>query len=254
MTIKTRVNIGFLSVRLAFGRANQGQEFEDGNTFDEYTKVFAGERESYLIIEEKNAASPYVRRFGDRKRSKNSHQPTQIRTLIRTMYLDVSCKLYYRFLQEHSTSFFHIISENVAHKRESSPFQPFIDDPTSSPSDLLIDQHLLAVFVASFQNDIQGNYIPETHAYPPINTSILKVPPKLRDWRKSNTTINTIALHEPPPHQTTIVSPLLQTTTNAVSSDEEIDVGTFEYDGNALSVKVEYGLSHISILEAVMKE
>ena len=195
-----------------------------------------------------------MRRFGDRKRSKNWHQPTQISTLIRTMYLDVSCKLYYGFLQEYSTSFFRIISANVAHKKESSPFQSFIDDPTSSPSDLLIDQYLLVVFVAFFQNDIQGKYIPETHAYPPTNSSMLKVPPKLRDWRKSNTTTNTITLHQPPPHKTTIVSPHLQDTTTAVVSEEEIDVVTFEHDGNAVSVMVEDDLSHISTLEAVMKE
>ena len=71
--IKTRVNNGVLSVRLAFGRTRQGQEFEDGNAFDEYTKIFAGESESLLFSKEKNTASPYVRRFEDKKRSKNWH-------------------------------------------------------------------------------------------------------------------------------------------------------------------------------------
>ena len=71
MVVKARVNNGVLFIRLEFGRAKQGREFVDMAEFDDYTKIFAGESESLLFSTDKNAASPYVRMFGDKKRSKN---------------------------------------------------------------------------------------------------------------------------------------------------------------------------------------
>ena len=76
MTVKARVNNGVLSIRLAFGRAKQGQQFADNDAFNDYTHIFEGESESLLFSKDKNACSPYVRRFGNKKRSKNWSQPT----------------------------------------------------------------------------------------------------------------------------------------------------------------------------------
>lgn len=184
MTVKARVNNSVLSIRFTFDRANQEQQFADIHAFNDYINIFEGENESLLFSKDKNACPPYVMRFGNKKRSKNWSKPTQIATLIRTMYLAADCKLYYGFLREHSNSFFQIILANVAHLKESSPFKPFIDDPTYIPSDIIINKRPLSVFVASFQNYIQGNYIPETYKYPPINKTMLKGPPPLREWKK----------------------------------------------------------------------
>jgi len=71
MGMSTKVKNGVLSIRLAFGRTKQGQAFMDMDTFDEYTKIFTGESESLLFSKDKNACSPYVRRFSGVKRSKN---------------------------------------------------------------------------------------------------------------------------------------------------------------------------------------
>ena len=49
MVVKARVTDGVLSIRLAFGRAKQGQSFEDKSSFNEYTKMFAGQSESLLF-------------------------------------------------------------------------------------------------------------------------------------------------------------------------------------------------------------
>ena len=46
---KTRVKNGVLLIRLAFGWAKKGQEFEDGAALDEYTQVSVGESESLLF-------------------------------------------------------------------------------------------------------------------------------------------------------------------------------------------------------------
>ena len=74
-----------------------------------------------------------------------------------------------RFLREHVNTFYRIIDANIAHCKEASPFLPFIEDLTTTPSDALIDQRLLAVLVATFKTDIQGNFLPETDKYPPTN-------------------------------------------------------------------------------------
>ena len=75
MAVKARMNQDVLSIRFAFGRAKQGLEFKDVDEFKEYTQVFGGESESLLFSKNKDATSPYIRRFGDAKRSKNWAQP-----------------------------------------------------------------------------------------------------------------------------------------------------------------------------------
>ena len=139
MAVKARMNKDVLSIRFAFGRAKQGLEFKDVDEFEEYTQVFRGESESLLFSKNKDATSPYIRRFGDAKRSKNWAQPTQITTFITNLYINHECKLYYGFMREHANAFFRIISANVAHKKDASPFKPFIEDPASLPSDIIID-------------------------------------------------------------------------------------------------------------------
>ena len=52
--------------------------------------------------------------------------------------------------------FFRIIAANIAHPKDVSPLLPFVEDASSIPSDDIIDEHLLTVFVTSFKNDLLG--------------------------------------------------------------------------------------------------
>ena len=252
MAVKARMNKDVLSIRFAFGRAKQGLEFKDRDEFEEYTKVFGGESESLLFSKNKDATSPYIRRFGDAKRSKNWAQPTQITTFITNLYINHECKLYYGFMREHANAFFRIISANVAHKKDASPFKPFIEDPTSLPSDIIIDQHLLSVYVASFSNDVSG-YAPETLKYPPTNEDMLKIPPSLRDWKRSQQSAQITPL---PTSSSTILPSQLPSTVTMAEGVDEIIVITFVNgrDDSEISVMIEGELNNSSTLEAVMKD
>ena len=77
---------------------------------------------------------------------------------------------------------------------------------------------------------------------------MLKVPPALRDWKKPNTsTDNNVTTT----NNTITVSPLQTSTRTSVV---KINVISFEYRYNELSVMIEDGLTDLSMLEGVTKE
>ena len=147
---KSRIENQSLSIRFSFGRAKSGMEFKDQADFEEYTEIIDGAGDCLLYSKNKYACSPYIRRFGATKRNKNWGKPTQITKLISNLYTTSGCKLHFGFMREHSHSFFRIISANIAHYKDASPFHPFVEDPSNIPSDTIIDEHLLSVFIASF--------------------------------------------------------------------------------------------------------
>ena len=143
----------------------------------------------------------------------------------------------------------------IAYCKEASPFLPFVEDPTITPSDEIIDQHLLAVFVASFKNDVQGNFLPETLKYPPTNEMMLKVPPTMREWRKDCTQSTTIIT--PTPTAAAYCNPQVSTVISDKPVDEdEIIVFSFQKKDTSedVSVMIEPPLSSVSTLADVMQE
>ena len=71
MSNKSRIENQSLSIRFSFGRAKSGMEFKDQTDFDEYTEVIDGVGDCLLYSKNKDACSPYVRRFGATNRNKN---------------------------------------------------------------------------------------------------------------------------------------------------------------------------------------
>ena len=139
-------------------------------------------------------------------------------------------------------NFYRIVSANLAHKKEESPFLKYIENTPVPPPDSLIDEHLLSVFVASFQNNIQGRHLPETGKYPPTNERMLKVPPTLREWKQTSINANMITPHHQP-HQPTQHQTLPQT--NATPKNE-IVVLTFQnqLNNDELSVTIDGNLRY----------
>ena len=247
MSNKIRIESCSLVIRLSFGCAKMGMEFKSQDEIDEYTTILEGAGECLLYSHNKDSCSPYVRRFGSTKRNKNWSKPTQITKLISNMYQSDGCMMHYAFLREHSNSFFRIISASIAHLKDASPFIPFVEDPSSVPSDAIIDEHLLSVFVSSFKNDILGQYLPETDKYPPTNESMLKVPPTLREWKKESNNLMTIIT------PTEACPKLKQRCVTNVQYDEVI-VLTFQNVENnkEISVCIESPLSMASTIASVM--
>jgi len=82
--------------------------------------------------------------------------------------------------------FFRIISADISVNNDASDFFPFVDQPNQDkPSVEVIDEKLLSVYVRIHKNDIIGEHLLETNKYPPINETMMKVPPTLRDWKES---------------------------------------------------------------------
>ena len=61
-----------------------------------------------------------------------------------------------------------------------------MSDPIANKlSNKQIDKNLLYVYMKSHQNDVDGSILPETNKFPPTNETMMKLPPTLRDWKKS---------------------------------------------------------------------
>ena len=181
MGMKQRIQKGRLQMRLSFGHAKAGMSFESQADFDEYVDTTLGKAISFSL--DATSSSPYVRRFGSVKRDDNWNKPARIMDLLSSIYKDKSSKLYYGFLNEHSHSFFRIISANLSIHKEASVFLPSLNDSTIQLDEKIIDEHLLMVYTRSHQNDIPGNPMPETGKYLPTNEAMMIVPPSYKEWK-----------------------------------------------------------------------
>ena len=181
MQTKSRVKDGMLDVRLSFGRSKSGMEFIDLGELEDYVKEDA-------IHFEKNEepTSPFVRKIGAIKRDDHWKNPARVMELINDLFRDEGCKLHYGFLQEHGLSFCRIVNADISVNKDASIFLKAMSDPIAHKlSNEQIDKHLLYVYMKSHLNDVDGSILPETNKFPPTNETMMKLPPTLRDWKKS---------------------------------------------------------------------
>ena len=183
MDTKVRVKNSILHMRFSFGRAKSGLAFASQDDVDDYTDELLGN--AITFSQDEVPSSPYVRRFGSIKRDSNWNKLSKIMDLIITLYKTTTSKLYYGFLKEHGNSFFRIISANISINKDASPFLPALNDTKTPLSEDIIDEHLLAVYIRSHQNDIPGGPLPDTNNYPPTNETMMITPPTHCEWKAS---------------------------------------------------------------------
>ena len=92
-----------LCVKLAFGRAKSGFEFEDMPSFQTYIGL---DGDAIDYSQECDTHSPLETQHGAALREGIWRSVGKIADLVQFMYTDVSCKLFYGFTKEHANSFF----------------------------------------------------------------------------------------------------------------------------------------------------
>ena len=181
METKGRLKNGVLQMRISFGRAKGGQEFTTEREVHDYVCIDFGEGVKFSQSGE--AASPYVRKVGKVKRDECWNKPARIAELISKLYSSIGSKLYYGFLKEHGNSFYRIIAAHVSVNKDNSVFIPALNDPENHMlDDEIVTRDILSVFVRSHQNDLPGGPMPETSKYPPMNATMMVMPPTFREW------------------------------------------------------------------------
>ena len=148
METKSRVKNGIIEIRLSFGRAKAGQEYQLDRDLHDYVCSDFGE--GVKFSQSGAPASPYIRKVGKVKRDDCWNKPAHITNFIDSLYVTPSSKLHYGFLKEHGNSFFRIISANLSVHKDNSVFLHSLNDPDNNPLDeSIITKDLLSVFIRS---------------------------------------------------------------------------------------------------------
>ena len=248
---KGRVKNGALQMRISFGRAKGGQEFTTDRDMHDYVCVDFGDGVKFSQSGE--ATSPYIRKVGKVKRDECWNKPARIAELISTLYSSAASKLHFGFLKEHGNSFYRIIAANLSIHKDNSVFLAALNDPDNNKlDDEVITRDILSVFVRSHQNDLPGGPMPETGKYPPMNATMMVMPPTFREWNSTQQQqrFNIFGMHN--------VTPTGVPTSDAVvpTIENEVLVGiTFRAnwdDDEEVSVMVEGSLNLDSTMEELM--
>ena len=182
METKGRVKNGVLQMRISFGLAKVGQEFLTER--DRHNYVCQDFGDGLKFSQSGEPASPYVRKVGKVKRDACWDKPARIAELVSELCTTPSSKLYYGFLKEHGNSFYRIIIAIFFVHKDNSVFLPTLDDPTNQKlTDEVITRNILSVFVLIHQNDFPGAPMPETKKCPPVNETMIDMPPTFRKWQ-----------------------------------------------------------------------
>ena len=123
MATKGRAKNEILQMRLSFGRARAGQEFQMERDMHNYVCKYFGE--CIIFSQSGEPASLYIRKVGKLRRDECWNKPARIIELVSSLYSITSSKLYYGFLKEHGNSFYRIISTNLSAKKNNSVFYLF---------------------------------------------------------------------------------------------------------------------------------
>lgn len=181
METKGQIKNGVLQMRISFGRAKAGQAFL--TELDRHNYVYQDFGESIKFSQSGEVASPYIRKVGKVKRDVCWDKPARIAELVSELYTNVTSKMYYGFLKEHGNSLYRIISVNLSVKKDNSIFLPALDDPGNNElRDEIINRDILLIFIRSHQNDLTGAPMPETKKIPPVNETMMIMPPTFGEW------------------------------------------------------------------------
>ena len=255
MATRSRVKDGILGMHFSFGRAKHGMEFKDQLEFEDYIDPLLGNSVSYSL--DAVPSSPFIRKVGAVRREETWNKPQRIMQIIANHYRSTSSKLHYGFLKEHADSFFRIISANLQIHKEESVFLPLLNETGDDVlDDDVLDEHLLQIYYNSHQNDLPGNYLPETDKYKPLNESMMAVPPNLRDWRAKQENQNHSYSFNSPTFQPHSSAQHITPRQSDSSTNQLIGITfrTFDTDDNETSVLICDKLTSASTMEEVMLE
>ena len=246
-----------LCVKLAFGRAKSGFEFEDMSSFQTYIGL---DGDAIDYSQECDTHLPLETQHGAALRKGIWRSVGKIADLVQFMYTDVSCKLFYGFTKEHANSFFRIINVNVNTLKDASPFLPYISSTINkSPPANIIEEHLLVVFTNCHSSDAFGS-LPLMNKYPPTNEDMCRVPPKYCDWKKTEMESTFVTPVDNHTVRLANVNQHVGVRTQLCDSDgrfercvdDEVLVLKFVYEREETCVLINGQLTHQSTIERVM--
>ena len=122
--------------------------------------------------------------------------------------------------------------------------------------DDIIDKHLIHVYFNSHRNDMPDNLLPETDKYPPLNESMMAVPPKKKDWLVEREKEQQMFASNSPNFQPHSSSQQITPQTIQRNANELIGITfrTYDCEDNETSVMICDTLSYLSTMEDVLKE